>query len=133
MGKVEQDHPMLQYTPNYMPWHGHVTALTVAPSARRQGLAKTLTTALEKACDDENAYFIDLFVREANNAVGMYRGMGYSVYRRVVGYYSDDPTGRKEGGEDAFDMRKSLSRDVKQEYVREGGEDVRISPDDLYG
>ena len=30
--------------------------------------------------------------------------MGYSVYRQVIGYYS--------GEEDAYDMRKPLSRDV---------------------
>ena len=34
----------------------------------------------------------------------MYKKMGYSVYRVVLGYYS--------GTEDAYDMRKPLSRDV---------------------
>ena len=32
------------------------------------------------------------------------REQGYSVYRQVIGYYS--------GEEDAYDMRKPLSRDV---------------------
>ena len=34
----------------------------------------------------------------------MYKKLGYSIYRQVIGYYS--------GEEDAFDMRKALSRDT---------------------
>jgi N-terminal acetyltransferase B complex catalytic subunit len=42
-----------------------------------------------------NAYFVDLFVRVSNAlAISMYHRFGYSVYRRVLGYYS--------GEEDAF-------------------------------
>lgn len=42
-----------------------------------------------------NAFFVDLFVRVSNAlAINMYNTFGYSVYRRVVGYYS--------GEEDAF-------------------------------
>lgn len=54
----------------------------------------------------------------------------YSVFRRVVDYYSDNPTGT--GGEDAFDMRKPLSRDKKKQHVRKNGEDFRVDPEDLY-
>lgn len=54
----------------------------------------------------------------------LYRKMGYSVYRRVVDYYND--------GEDAFDMRKPLSRDEKRETVREGGEEHRVSAEDVW-
>ena len=44
-------------------------------------------------------------VRESNGlAIGMYKKLGYSIYRQVIGYYS--------GEEDAFDMRKALSRDT---------------------
>ena len=40
---------------------------------------------------------MDLFVRVSNNvAVNMYNSLGYSVYRRVLEYYSGDPD------EDAF-------------------------------
>ena len=76
MGKVEEDPLYLRYSKNYMPWHGHVTALTVAPQARRLGLATTLTSALERGCDDESAWFVDLFVRAGNAAVTVYKGMG---------------------------------------------------------
>ncbi|KAL8948131.1 MAG: hypothetical protein Q9222_005655 [Ikaeria aurantiellina] len=133
MGKVEQDPDVLKFLGDkYLPWHGHVTALTVAPQYRQMGLAKQLTAHLDRACEEENAWFMDLFVRVSNQtAINMYKKMGYSVYRRVVDYYSDDPTG-KGSSEDAFDMRKSLSRDKKKRYVRENGENFRISPEDIY-
>lgn len=57
--------------------------------------------------------------------------LSYSVYRRVIDYYSDDPTGNGTS-EDAFDMRKSLSRDRSQSYIREDGEHHSINPEDIY-
>ncbi|KAF2837888.1 acyl-CoA N-acyltransferase [Patellaria atrata CBS 101060] len=111
--------------PNYLPWHGHVTALTVAPEFRRQGHARTLTAALERACERENCWFVDLFVRVDNHtAIAMYRKMGYTVYRRVVGYYNDDT--------DAFDMRKPLSRDKDKLHIRKDGEEFRVEPSDVW-
>lgn len=88
-------------------WHGHVSAVTVAPLYRRLGLAKTLMEDLEHtSANVYNAYFVDLFVRSSNSlAISMYEKFGYVAYRRVLGYYSgDDP-------EDALDMRKALPRD----------------------
>ncbi|XP_064600655.1 N-alpha-acetyltransferase 20-like [Liolophura sinensis] len=93
-------------------WHGHVTALTVAPEYRRLGLAAKLMNSLEEISERKHCYFVDLFVRVSNEvAVEMYRGLGYTVYRRVIEYYS--------GGvdEDAFDMRKALSRDKEKKSV----------------
>jgi len=55
----------------------------------------------------------------------------YSVFRRVVNYYSDDPTGMSDTGEDAFDMRKPCSRDKKLEHIREKGEDFPVGPEDV--
>ncbi|CAN0413591.1 unnamed protein product [Ascophyllum nodosum] len=85
-------------------WQGHVTAVTVAPEYRRLGVAKQLMDSLEGVSENVyNAYFVDLFVRVSNIlAIKMYNTFGYSVYRRVIGYYS--------GEEDAFDMRKALPR-----------------------
>ena len=132
MGKVEEDPAFLQYSEHHLPWHGHVTALTVAPQYRRMGIARLLTQAFEQGCEEQNAWFVDLFVRAGNEtAVKMYKGMGYSVFRRVVDYYSDNPTA-KGGQEDAFDMRKPLKRDKKHVHVRENGENFRISPEDIY-
>ncbi|ORY02452.1 acyl-CoA N-acyltransferase [Clohesyomyces aquaticus] len=117
--------PSTNPDPNYLPWHGHITALTVAPSARRLGHASRLTESLEQQSDAANAWFVDLYVRASNEiAKELYRKMGYSVYRRVVDYYND--------GEDAFDMRKSLGRDKNKECVREGGEETRVRPEDVW-
>jgi N-terminal acetyltransferase B complex catalytic subunit len=80
MGKVEESPDILRYTPQYLPWHGHITALTVAPQYRRLGLAKRLTEALERACEAQNAWFVDLFVRVSNEAIDLYRGMGYVLF-----------------------------------------------------
>eukprot|EP00803_Ostreobium_quekettii_P002232 evm.model.scf_1004.2 EVM.evm.TU.scf_1004.2 scf_1004:22480-23007(-) len=92
-------------------YHGHVTAVTVAPEYRRQGLARRLMDMLEETTDKVcQAYFVDLFVRASNSvAIGMYEKMGYSLYRRVAAYYS--------GEEDAWDMRKAMPRDVGRKSV----------------
>lgn len=48
-------------------WHGHVSAVTVAPLYRRLGLANTLMKDLEDtSANVYNAYFVDLFVRASN-------------------------------------------------------------------
>lgn len=48
----------------------------------------------------------------------------YSVFRTVKNYYAD--------GEDAYDMRKPLSRDTKRQTVRENGENFPVSPHDVW-
>ena len=92
-------------------WHGHVTAVTVSPEYRRLGLATKLMDFLEDVSQEVyNAFFVDLFVRMTNRlAQVMYRGLQYTIYRRVIEYYS--------GEEDAYDMRKALRRDSKRESV----------------
>ncbi|KAI9502284.1 N-acetyltransferase 5 [Coemansia spiralis] len=107
MGKVEGKGEL---------WHGHVTALTVAPECRRLGLGRGLMQFLEDASENiYNCYFVDLFVRPSNKvAVKMYEDFGYIVYRQVLGYYMTDgvmPT------ENAYDMRKALSRDIYKKSV----------------
>lgn len=93
-------------------WHGHVTAVTVAPEFRKLGIARKLMTSLEEISERKKCFFVDLFVRVSNVvAVSMYKKLGYVVYRRVLEYYSGDPD------EDAFDMRKALSRDVEKKSV----------------
>jgi N-terminal acetyltransferase B complex catalytic subunit len=71
-------------------WHGHVTAITVAPEYRRLGMARKMMDLIELVSDKVcEGYFVDLYVRCTNDvAIGMYEGMGYSVYRRVRDYYS---------------------------------------------
>lgn len=87
-------------------WHGHVTALTVSPDYRRLGLAAILMKFLEDVSEKKKCYFVDLFVRISNKvAINMYTNLGYVVYRTVLEYYLGDPD------EDAYDMRKALSKD----------------------
>lgn len=51
-------------------WHGHVSAVTVAPEFRRMGLARTLMRNLEDVSERRHdAYFVDLFVRVSNTMV----------------------------------------------------------------
>ncbi len=92
-------------------WHGHVTAVTVSPDYRRLGYAQQMMDFLEDVSEKTyNGYFVDLYVRLSNDvAIGMYKKLGYSVYRQVLGYYS--------GEEDAYDMRKALPRDIDKKSV----------------
>jgi N-terminal acetyltransferase B complex catalytic subunit len=109
-------------------WHGHVTAVTVAPDYRKQGLARAFMDILEYVTTFiHNAYFVDLFVRSSNKvAIDMYKKLGYSTYRIVDKYYSDDTN---QPAEDAFDMRKSMPRDVDKSSSIETGK--KIKPEDL--
>ncbi|QRV89510.1 GNAT family acetyltransferase [Ceratobasidium sp. AG-Ba] len=113
-------------------WHGHVTAITVAPEYRRLSVARKMMDYLEAVSDKlHNGYFVDLYVRCSNHvAINMYEGMGYSVYRRVKEYYvvqlPDNPD-----DEDAFDMRKPLSRDTGRRSVRAGGREIFVSRDSV--
>ncbi|KAK5062549.1 hypothetical protein LTR84_004622 [Exophiala bonariae] len=133
IGKVETSPSHMQGSPHYLPWHGHITALSIAPQYRRLGYGKLLSESLEKACNQQDAWFVDLFVRKSNkNAIKMYESMGYSTYRKVVRYYSDDPTGVSKDGEDALDMRKALDRDKDKIHVRENGETFLVDPDDVF-
>ena len=44
----------------------------------------------------------------------MYKQLGYSVYRTVLEYYS---ASNGEPDEDAYDMRKALSRDTEKKSI----------------
>jgi N-terminal acetyltransferase B complex catalytic subunit len=91
-----------------------------------------LSEALEHAGDEYEAWFVDLFVRKSNSiAIGLYKGMGYSVFRKVMGYYSDDLSGAGDG-EDAFDMRKPLKRDKELKHIRKDGEKYEVMPEDVW-
>jgi N-terminal acetyltransferase B complex catalytic subunit len=92
---------------NSTEWHGHVTALTVAPEYRRLSLARKMINLLELVSDEiYKGFFVDLYVRCANNvAISMYEGFGYSVYRRVREYYGNLGLGKgRRDEEDAFGM-----------------------------
>jgi len=110
-------------------WHGHVTCLSVDRNYRGQGLAGMLMKYLEDISEAKKTYFVDLFVRKSNEpAIRMYKKLGYVVYRTVLGYYSGSvEQGYKD--EDAYDMRKAMSRDVERKSVIPLAHPVR--PEDL--
>jgi N-terminal acetyltransferase B complex catalytic subunit len=99
-------------------WHGHVSAVTVAPEFRRLGLARKLCRELERVSEKVyNGYFVDLFVRASNSvAVRMYGSLGYATFRRVLDYYGDGGPGG--GAEDALDMRRPCARDIGRASVK---------------
>ena len=110
---------------NPLDWHGHVTAISVAEEYRRIGLAAKLMHSLENVSDAKKCYFVDLFVRVSNKvAVGMYRSLGYVVYRTIKGYYTGPPD------EDAYDMRKALSRDKEKRSEQPPTEEELLEFDD---
>ncbi len=119
LGKVEGKDKM---------WHGHVTAVTVSPEYRMQGLARAFMDYLEYITSAiHNAWFVDLFVRSTNKvAIKMYQKLGYSIYRTVIKYYSDDTN---QPAEDAYDMRKSMPRDITGETSIPTGK--KIKPEEL--
>jgi N-terminal acetyltransferase B complex catalytic subunit len=100
LGKVEGDGE---------DWHGHVSAVTVAPPFRRTGLAGFLMNCMEETSSTlHDAYFVDLFVRKGNAvAQKLYERLGYVVYRAVTGYYQGS---KNVPSEDALDLRKALPR-----------------------
>lgn len=118
-------------------WHTHITAVTIDEQYRRIALASDLCTNLENttAVKPHEALFVDLFVKVTNGvARTLYEKLGYSVYRRVVGYYGRElPEDRNKINDeiDAFDMRKALPRDVKRETIRENGDKVYVLPQEV--
>jgi N-terminal acetyltransferase B complex catalytic subunit len=115
-------------------WHGHVTALTVAPQYRRLSLGRKMMHILERVSDETyKGFFVDLYVRCANVvAIDLYEGLGYSVYRRVKEYYGSMGMGKEvRDEEDAFDMRKPLSLDHTRRSVRANGRDMIVSAHDV--
>lgn len=110
-------------------WHTHITAVTVASDFRRISLASKLCNTLEEITNTSphNVNFIDLFVKCNNQlAINLYEKLGYSVYRRVVGYYNGPkepyPNDLKSLNidKDAFDMRKGMARDKGQSTRKDG-------------
>lgn len=133
MGKVESSPDAYKYSEHYLPWHAHITALTVAPEARRLGIGKILTEQLEAAADENEAWFVDLFVRRSNiRAITFYKNLGYTVFRVVKDYYGDHATDLTKATEDALDMRKPMKRDGGGKHIRADGENHEVDPEDVW-
>lgn len=122
-----------------MEYHTHITAVTIQDQYRRISLASKLCLHLKSISEVQSTLFIDLFVKVTNSLGKMlYEKLGYSVYRRVVGYYGGGggdsfPEDRNAINDDidAFDMRKSLPLDKENATVRELGEKVYVLPNEV--
>lgn len=120
-------------------WHAHISAVTVDPNYRRVGLGSYLCDQLKIVVEPArpiHAWFIDLFVKCSNKtAITLYEKLGYSVFRRVIGYYDTSMTNiekkKADDDVDAFDMRISLKRDINNETVRSNGRKVHVLPDEV--
>jgi N-terminal acetyltransferase B complex catalytic subunit len=129
LGKVEDGEPKL--------WHGHVTALSVAPEYRRLGLARKLMARLEAvsdimfvlsllvqqhpvglvgdSCGRFKGLFVDLFVRQSNKvAIKLYERLGYSIYRTIKNYYSGDVPENAHGLQCCRQCIVSCSSDMRK-------------------
>jgi N-terminal acetyltransferase B complex catalytic subunit len=103
MGKMEGSNQL---------WHGHVTAITVAPDYRKLGSASSLMKHLESVSEQNQCYFVDLFVRKSNSkAIEFYKKRNFVIYREIKDYYSGPNI------ENAYDMRLALSRDVNKTSI----------------
>lgn len=97
----------------------HLSAISVAPSARKLGIGTSLMRMFEHTGNSYEAWFIDLFVRESNKlAISFYKRLGYAVYRTVFDYYLYPK-------ENALDMRLSLEKDTSRE-LSNPGQDVSV-------
>ncbi|NXO50039.1 NAA20 acetyltransferase, partial [Aramus guarauna] len=92
-------------------WHGHVTALSVAPEFRRLGLAAKLMELLEEISEKKGGFFVDLFVRVSNQGAEtlFFSRLARNLQVSVV------HSGRELG--DIFNMRKALSRDAEKKSI----------------
>lgn len=120
-------------------WHAHITAVTVAPEFRRVSMAMDLCSTLEAITNGipYEVNFVDLFVKCNNSlAIDLYKKLGYSVYRRVVGYYNSQDDGyplslkKIHDDKDAFDMRKAMKRDGGKS-IRSDGEKHKCYPHEV--
>ncbi|KNA10589.1 hypothetical protein SOVF_142970 [Spinacia oleracea] len=122
-------------------WHGHVTAVSVAPEYRRQQLAKKLMNLLEDISDKivcgkghifKLAYFVLTFEKQVKKTLLYERhqcilkdlfatvvlNLMLRVFVSQLGYVIYRRVLRYYSGEeDGLDMRKALSRDVEKKSV----------------
>lgn len=93
--------------------HGHVSVLTVESHYRRLGIASLLMNSFAHVMDLRNAWYLDLYLRCSNLAAyQLYSALGYCLRRVLLEYYPGDP------GENAYDMRKPLAKDVQGHSLR---------------
>ena len=89
----------------------HLSAISISPQLRSMNFGSYLLKLFENNGNCYQAWLCDLYVRTTNKiALNFYNKNGYSVYRKIFGYYGLP-------GEDAYDMRKSLEIDKNKECM----------------
>jgi ribosomal-protein-alanine N-acetyltransferase len=80
---------------------GHIVSVAVLPNHRRKGVGEALITNALEGMRSYGAKQCYLEVRITNDeAIGLYKKMGYELTRTIRGYYAD--------GENAYVMTKKL-------------------------
>jgi len=80
---------------------GHIVSVAVIPEYRRLGVGTSLVVNAMKAVSNSEADECFLEVRVTNqNAINLYRKLGFNIARRASNYYFD--------GEDAYVMSRML-------------------------
>jgi ribosomal-protein-alanine N-acetyltransferase len=80
----------------------HITNIAVDQSFQRQGIASKLMHLLERCAMEKQCHYAYLEVRTDNTAaIGLYKGLGYSIAYRREYYYID--------GDAAYVMEKELA------------------------
>lgn len=115
IGKKEKQVVKKNFLQNKDSMSMHISAISIAPSYRLQGLAAQLCNILETQLPD--APFVDLFVRVSNEkAIKFYEKRGYIKYRKIFNYYTSPD-------EDGWDMRmfitekKSKGKDIPASFL----------------
>ncbi|MEM0296454.1 MAG: ribosomal protein S18-alanine N-acetyltransferase [Zestosphaera sp.] len=99
---IECGETVAGYITGYITSEGccHIASVAVDPSLRRKGLGRMLLKTFEGRCVEAGAEYVWLEVSVFNDdAIRLYRKLGYEVVDRLPNYYPDS---------DAYLMRKLL-------------------------
>jgi len=92
---------------------GHIISIAVLPEHRLKKVATALMRIILKAMSAHNCNETFLEVRTNNReAISLYKGLGYSIVKKISGYYCD--------GEDAIVMGRTLPTRPEEAMSVEG-------------
>jgi len=102
--------------------HGHITSLAVMRTYRKTGLATKLMNLSQRSMVEiYNASYVSLHVRETNFAAyHLYKDtLNFEQHGIELKYYAD--------GENAFDMRRKLSRELFGLGLKPGSQEALMA------
>ncbi len=96
---------------------GWIGGIGVVPSARRQGIARTIMNTVHDVARAQGVLEVWLEVMEQNEAAyRLYEQLGYRVAREVeLGLYDGEPDGVGSAREAPFDEAHALVRELRRE------------------